>query len=174
MALELRLSPLEYPCGGLDPEEVAALGLLEIRAGDRLLTAGTDVSGDTPVYRPGPYVSGYHLAEWLVWNWWRLRWEPPITWQNGWFGTGGGYAGNPGRRDDIMEIAPGILPTAWLPPDMGMCGPISRFPLMDFGPHWNVSVPTNQIRPFSDTGNRAPLPCWRLTWNRRLTNLCLS
>lgn len=76
MALELRLSPLEYPCGGLDPEEVAALGLLEIRAGDRLLTAGTDVSGDTPVYRPGPYVSGYHLAEWLVWNWWRLRWEP--------------------------------------------------------------------------------------------------
>lgn len=76
MALELRLSPLEYPCGGLDPEEEAALGLLEIRAGDRLLTAGTDVSGDTPVYRPGPYVSGYHLAEWLVWNWWRLLWEP--------------------------------------------------------------------------------------------------
>ena len=76
MTLKLHLSPLEYLCAGLEPEEKAALGLLEIRAGDRLLTAGTEVSGDTPVYRPGPYVSGYHLAEWLVWNWWRLRWEP--------------------------------------------------------------------------------------------------
>ncbi len=26
-------------------------------------------------YRAGPRVSAYRLAEWLVWNWWRLRWE---------------------------------------------------------------------------------------------------
>ena len=32
----------------------------------------------------GPYVSGYHLAEWLVWNWWRLRWEPPTGAQASW------------------------------------------------------------------------------------------
>ena len=27
-------------------------------------------------YATGPRVSGYHFAEWLIWNWWRLRWEP--------------------------------------------------------------------------------------------------
>ena len=26
-------------------------------------------------YRPGPRVSAYRFAEWLVWYWWRLRWE---------------------------------------------------------------------------------------------------
>ena len=25
---------------------------------------------------PGLLLSAYHLAEWLAWNWWRLRWEP--------------------------------------------------------------------------------------------------
>lgn len=24
----------------------------------------------------GPQVSGFRLAEWLLWNWWRIRWEP--------------------------------------------------------------------------------------------------
>ena len=24
----------------------------------------------------GPRVSAYRLAEWLLWNWWRIRWEP--------------------------------------------------------------------------------------------------
>lgn len=28
---------------------------------------------------PGPYISGYHLAEWAMWNWWRLFWEPEQT-----------------------------------------------------------------------------------------------
>jgi hypothetical protein len=26
--------------------------------------------------REAPFLSAYHLAEWLAWNWWRLRWEP--------------------------------------------------------------------------------------------------
>ena len=40
----------------------------------RLMTEGYDehIRG----YAAGPRVSGYHFAEWLVWNWWRLRWEP--------------------------------------------------------------------------------------------------
>ncbi len=35
----------------------------------------------------GPRVSAYRFAEWLVWNWWRLRWEPSrsgpseLTWR---------------------------------------------------------------------------------------------
>ena len=26
-------------------------------------------------FGPGPYVAGFPLAEWFVWNWWRIRWE---------------------------------------------------------------------------------------------------
>jgi hypothetical protein len=26
--------------------------------------------------RQAPLLSAYHFAEWLAWNWWRLRWEP--------------------------------------------------------------------------------------------------
>lgn len=36
----------------------------------------------------GPRVSAYRFAEWLVWHWWRLRWEPspteperPLSWR---------------------------------------------------------------------------------------------
>ena len=59
--------------------ERAAFGLLEITAAGHLLTAAIRVQNDARHYDGGPYVSGYHLAEWLVWNWWRLRWEtrPP-------------------------------------------------------------------------------------------------
>ena len=55
-------------------EERATFGLLSIAANGRLLTEGARIGG-RPVLRDGPYVSGYPLAEWLVWNWWRLRWE---------------------------------------------------------------------------------------------------
>ena len=56
------------------PEERAAFGLFTVRTPHACLTEGFDsyVNG----YRPGPLVSGYHVAEWLAWNWWRLRWEP--------------------------------------------------------------------------------------------------
>ncbi len=55
-------------------EERAGFGQLEISVNGQLMTEGFDehVGG----YAPGPRVSGYHFAEWLVWNWWRLRWEP--------------------------------------------------------------------------------------------------
>lgn len=54
-------------------EERATFGLLSMTANDRLLTEGIDA--DSNEVRHGPHLSGYPLAEWLVWNWWRLRWE---------------------------------------------------------------------------------------------------
>lgn len=57
--------------------EKAAFGQLEIKAAGQLLTALIRTEDGVPRYDLGPYVSGYHLAEWLAWNWWRLRWEPP-------------------------------------------------------------------------------------------------
>jgi hypothetical protein len=56
--------------------EKAVFGLLEIRAAGQMLTAAIDADEHGRHYANGPYISGYHLAEWLVWNWWRLRWEP--------------------------------------------------------------------------------------------------
>ena len=55
------------------PEEKAAFGMLKVAAYGNLLTMGRDAH--TNRFRNGPLVSGYHLAEWLIWNWWRLRWE---------------------------------------------------------------------------------------------------
>ena len=56
-------------------EEKAGFGTIKVVADGHCLTEGFD--GHAGSYREGPLVSGYHLAEWLVWNWWRLRWEPP-------------------------------------------------------------------------------------------------
>ena len=79
MTLKLSIAPVKFSHADLDTEEQATLGLLKISAGDKMLTAGTEVSGNETTYREGPCVSGYHLAEWLVWNWWRLRWEPTLS-----------------------------------------------------------------------------------------------
>ena len=49
------------------PEERACFGMLTIRQGDIVLTDGLD--GFVGRTRPGPLVSGYHLAEWVAWNW---------------------------------------------------------------------------------------------------------
>lgn len=65
---------------GLDegsPEERACFGAIGFRWNDVWLTEGRD--GLANVVRKAPYVSGYHLAEWIAWNWWRLRWEPRAT-----------------------------------------------------------------------------------------------
>ena len=56
-------------------EEKAGFGTIKVVANGHCLTEGFD--GHAGGYRKGPLVSGYHLAEWLVWNWWRLQWEPP-------------------------------------------------------------------------------------------------
>lgn len=71
LGLEITLAPERLGEGGA--EEKAAFGLFVIRAQHGLLTEGFDSFVDT--YREGPLVSGYHVAEWLAWNWWRLRWE---------------------------------------------------------------------------------------------------
>jgi len=55
-------------------EERACFGLLTIHQGNQFLTEGLD--GFIDRARRGPLVSGYHLAEWLAWNWWRLIGEP--------------------------------------------------------------------------------------------------
>jgi hypothetical protein len=56
------------------PEERAAFASLGIQANNHWLTEGHD--GFVNRIRTEPYLSAYHLAEWLAWNWWRLRWEP--------------------------------------------------------------------------------------------------
>ncbi len=56
-------------------EEKAGFGTIKVVADGHCLTEGFD--GHVQIYRDGPLASGYHLAEWLIWNWWRLRWEPP-------------------------------------------------------------------------------------------------
>jgi hypothetical protein len=69
--LSIRLSPERLNEGSL--EERAAYGLFTIASGATHLTEGFDyyING----LRPGPLVSGYHVAEWFAWNWWRLTSE---------------------------------------------------------------------------------------------------
>ncbi|WP_019832404.1 hypothetical protein [Sphingomonas sp. PR090111-T3T-6A] len=56
------------------PETRATYAALGIRAGDRWVTEIEDrLAGRTRRHAPLP---AYHFAEWLTWNWWRLRWEP--------------------------------------------------------------------------------------------------
>ncbi len=59
------------------PEERAGFAALGISAYDTWLTAGHDRLLQS--VREAPYLSAYHFAEWLAWNWWRLRWEPRKT-----------------------------------------------------------------------------------------------
>ena len=54
-------------------EERATFGLFSMAANERLLTEGVDTSNGRVCH--GPFVSGYPLAEWIAWNWWRIRWE---------------------------------------------------------------------------------------------------
>ncbi|MHB1502055.1 MAG: hypothetical protein ACYCYK_13100, partial [Candidatus Dormibacteria bacterium] len=56
------------------PEERAGFAALGISAYGVCLTAGHDRLLRS--VREAPFLSAYHLAEWLAWNWWRLRWEP--------------------------------------------------------------------------------------------------
>lgn len=57
-----------------EPGERAAFGAIGIRHGDLWLTEAEDERVRT--VRRKVNLSAYHLAEWLVANWWRLRWEP--------------------------------------------------------------------------------------------------
>ena len=56
---------------GLDE---ATLCVLRIQVNGSLITRIVDEEQRS---HDGPRVSAYRFAEWLIWNWWRLRWEPP-------------------------------------------------------------------------------------------------
>lgn len=64
-------------------EERACFGMLTTSCGDLFLTEGLDCYVDCS--RKGPLVSGYHFAEWIAWNWWRLTNEPkPLNPKSEW------------------------------------------------------------------------------------------
>ena len=72
--LEFTLTPRSLDSGA--PEEHATFGTFQIHANGRCLTEGVAHGGyDGNDLLSGPCVSGYHVAEWLAWNRWRLRWE---------------------------------------------------------------------------------------------------
>lgn len=56
------------------PEESATFGEFIVRFGAVALTEGYDHYARR--LRDGPLVAAYPAAEWIAWNWWRLRWEP--------------------------------------------------------------------------------------------------
>lgn len=64
-------------------DEVATC-TLRLSANDRLMTKVVDEQQEP---HDGPRVSAFRFAEWLLWNWWRIRWEPShfeansLSWQ---------------------------------------------------------------------------------------------
>jgi hypothetical protein len=57
-----------------EPAERACFSAFGIRHGDVWLTEAEDWFAQSLTQKV--YVSAFPLAEWLAWNWWRLRWEP--------------------------------------------------------------------------------------------------
>lgn len=74
MPSQLKITPEWEYLGGAPPEESACFAALSIEVNGQCLTEGHDALANR--LRKAPYLSAYHLAEWLAWNWWRLRWEP--------------------------------------------------------------------------------------------------
>jgi hypothetical protein len=56
------------------PEECATFAAIGIRFDNLWLTEAEDAFVNR--IRQKVYLSAYPLAEWIAWNWWRLRWEP--------------------------------------------------------------------------------------------------
>ena len=71
--LKFTLTPEKLEQGS--PEEKAGFGMVAIAANGHVLTEGIALLENNEFF-DGPHVSGYHMAEWLLWNWWRLLWEP--------------------------------------------------------------------------------------------------
>lgn len=59
------------------PEERACYAALGIQYEDVWLTRAEDSFVNR--LRDKVHLSAYRLAEWLAWNWWRLRWEPKAS-----------------------------------------------------------------------------------------------
>lgn len=71
--MKIDFCPMKLDYGG--PEEVATFGQLIITHGDFCLTRGVSQIDGEDAYLEGPHISSCLLAEWMAWNWWRLRWE---------------------------------------------------------------------------------------------------
>ena len=103
------------------PEDEATLSRIAVNVDRIRLTQTLDAR--TMRVHDGANLSAYRLAEWLTWNWWRLRWEP--THQNvqrdrrlGWrqahelAGIGGGWLWpNVTVRSDGLRIGLDALPS---------------------------------------------------------------
>ena len=103
------------------PEDEATLSRIAVNVDRVRLTEALDAR--TMRVHDGANLSAYRLAEWLTWNWWRLRWEP--THQNvqrdrrlGWrqahelAGIGGGWLWpNVTVRSDGLRIGLDALPS---------------------------------------------------------------
>ena len=69
--LKISLSDVELDAESR--EESATFGEFVVTANNCHLTEGQDA--ESRKLCDGPHVSGYPVAEWLAWNWWRIRWE---------------------------------------------------------------------------------------------------
>ena len=81
MSRSLELSLKRAGClSNSPPEESATFGLLSVKVDDHLLTEAISREGKKapPTICEGPNISGYPLAEWLLWNWWRLHWDESV------------------------------------------------------------------------------------------------
>ena len=66
----------EYSSSRIHPEtalDEIATCTLRLSAHNRLMTKVVDEQQEP---HDGPRVSAFRFAEWLLWNWWRIRWEP--------------------------------------------------------------------------------------------------
>lgn len=98
------------------PEERACFAAIAIIANEICLTTAEDSFVNR--LRNSVHLSSYKLAEWLAWNWWRLRWEPRTRapdWASAHHMTtiGGGYVWpNITIQSDGERIALVAKPTA--------------------------------------------------------------
>ena len=76
LAISLEPSYDDAPNPAIARVEHDTVGRLTIVANGHCTTEGMDLHGNA--LEEGPLVSGYPIAQWLAWNWWRLRWEPPM------------------------------------------------------------------------------------------------
>lgn len=70
--LEFKLSP--HPLDRGTSEEKATFGQFSVEVNDVVASEG--VAFDSNELLLGPFVPAYHVADWLVRNWWRLAYEP--------------------------------------------------------------------------------------------------
>lgn len=127
MSLDFKLAPHALNDPTAPPEETAAAGFLSIEANGSSLTEGVALGHD--VLQPGPLVSGYPLAEWLSWNWWRLRWETtPLRPSRQWAfahrlpSVGGGY-----RWPNVEIASDGVRVRLTAAPSVEPCAGTFRY-----------------------------------------------